>query len=286
MDSSDIDLLMSVAQTGSLSGAAKRLDVAVSTVGRRLDALEAVLGLRLVDRRMNGARLTPGGERIAALAEPVAEGLARIGRAAAAMRQGSERESVVVSATEFIVSDVLAPALPRLYEQHPGITVALRSEAAVVSLAAREADVAVRMSRPEGNSLLAKKLPEQRLGLFATTGYLRGRSVASLDLRTERLLVYDDSYGRLPELDWLGAAGLEASVALRTGSTRALVTATAAGAGIGLLPDWTGRLAGLVEIPPPADIPGRAPWLIVHRDLRRLPSIRAVHAWISRAFIR
>jgi hypothetical protein len=51
-----------------------------------------------------------------------------------------------------------------------------------------------------------------------------------------------------------------------------------------VLPDWAGRLAGLVEIPPPADIPGRSPWLIVHRDLRRLPSIRAVHAWIVRAF--
>jgi DNA-binding transcriptional LysR family regulator len=284
MDSGDIDLLLSVAQTGSLSGAARRLGVAVSTIGRRLDALEATLGLRLVDRRMNGARLTPGGERIAALAEPVAEGLARIGRAAAAMRQGGGRESVVVSATEFIVSDVLAPALPRLYDQHPGITVTLRSEAALVSLAAREADVAVRMSRPEGNSLLAKKLPEQRLGLFASAAYVSERDPARLELRLEKLLVYDDSYGRLPELDWLGAAGLEASVALRTGSTRALVAATAAGAGIGLLPDWAGRLAGLVEIPPPADIPGRSPWLIVHRDLRRLPSIRAVHAWIVRAF--
>lgn len=284
MDSSDISLLLHVARTGSLSGAAKRLGIAVSTVGRRLDALEATLGLRLIDRRMNGARLTPSGERIAALAEPVAEGLARIDRTAAAMRQSGEQESVTVSATEFIVADVLAPALPRLYQLRPAISVTLRSEAAVVSLAGREADVAVRMSRPEGNSLLAKKLPEQRLGLFASDTYLRGRDPLLLDLHSERLIVYDDSYGRLPELDWLVVEGLERQVAMRTGSTRALIAATKAGIGIGLLPIWAARAERLTELPAPASISSRAPWLVVHRDLRRLPGVRAVHAWIVDTF--
>jgi len=284
VDAADIDLLLGVARAGSLSGAARRLGVAVSTASRRLDALEATLGLRLVDRRMDGARLTPNGERMAALAEPVADGLARLGRAAAAMRRGGDRETVVVSATEFIVSDVLAPALPHLHRAHPGLTIVLRSEASVVSLAAREADVAVRMRRPEGNSLLARKLPEQRLGLFASEAYLGGRAPDSLDLGAERLIVYDDSYGRLPELDWLAAAGAEAAVVVRTGSTRALVTATAAGAGVGLLPLRAGRAAGLVEVPVPFAVPGRAPWLVVHRDLRRLPAVRAVHGWILGAF--
>ncbi len=284
MDSADIDLLLHVARSGSLSGAAKRLSIAVSTVGRRLDALEATIGLRLIDRRMNGARLTPSGERIAALAEPVQEGLARINRTAAAMRQGGEQERVTISATEFIVADILAPALPRLFEQRPAISVILRSEAAVVSLAGREADVAVRMSRPEGNSLLAKKLPEQRLGLFASAAYLRGRDPVLLDLSAERLIVYDDSYGQLPEIEWLVAAGLEGQVAMRTGSTRALIAATKSGIGIGLLPIWAARLEGLTELPAPASIPGRAPWLVVHRDLRRLPGIRAVHAWIIDTF--
>lgn len=286
MDTADIDLLLRVAQSGSLSGAAKRLGVAVSTVGRRLDALEATLGLRLVDRRMTGVLLTPAGERIAALAEPVAEGLARISRTAAAMRHDSDRESVVVSATEFIISDVLAPALPRLYEARPAIGIVLRSEAAVVSLAGRDADLAVRMSWPEGNSLLAKKLPEQRLGLYASSAYLRGRDPAGLDLRSERMLVYDDSYGRLPELDWIAEAGLETCISMRTGSTRALIAATSAGAGIGLLPTWAARAETLCEVPAPAEIPTRSPWLVVHRDLRRLPTIRTVHDWIVKAFNR
>lgn len=155
-----------------------------------------------------------------------------------------------------------------------------------MSLTGREADVAVRMSRPEGNSLLAKKLPEQRLGLFASAAYLRGRDPALLNLGSERLIVYDDSYGRLPELEWLVAAGLERQVAMRTGSTRALIAATKAGIGIGLLPIWVARAEGQTELPAPAGIPGRAPWLVVHPDLRRLPGVRAVHARIIDTFAR
>ena len=73
MDNDDLRYLLAVAQLGSLSSAARRLDVSISTVARRLDALEAALKLRLVDRRTNGVRLTPHGERIAAMAEPLVE---------------------------------------------------------------------------------------------------------------------------------------------------------------------------------------------------------------------
>src|SRR3954451_11918024 len=113
MDSNDLGWLLAVAQAGSLSSAAKSRGVAVSTAARRLDALEAALKLRLLDRRRNGVRLTRDGERIAAMAMSVVEGVGRLELAAAAMR-GSRKEAVVVSASEFIVSDVLTPHLPRL----------------------------------------------------------------------------------------------------------------------------------------------------------------------------
>jgi DNA-binding transcriptional LysR family regulator len=284
MNLPDLRLLLDVRSAGSFSGAAKRSGIAVSTLTRRLDALEGELKLRLVDRRMNGARLTSDGERIAALAVPVIDGLDRVSRAAAAMCHSAEREAVTVSATEFVISDILAPAVPRLLVRHPNLTLTLRSEAAVISLAGRAADIAVRMSAPEGNSLVGKKLAEQRLGLFASASYLAGREPAGLDLAAERLLVYDDSYGRLPELDWLHAAGLDSAVSLRTSSTRALLAATASGAGIGLLPTIHARAAGLAEVPAPAPLPGRAPWLLVHRDLRRVPAVRVVLTWIEEAF--
>jgi DNA-binding transcriptional LysR family regulator len=283
VDTRDLDHLVAVAQAGSLSGAAKRAGVAVSTVSRRLDALEAALKVRLIDRRADGARLTPDGERLAAMAEPLVTGAARLARSAEAMRSGRSG-AVRVSATEFVIADILAPALPALWAAHPGVKIVLKSQAEVVSLAARDADVAVRMTRPEGNSLVAKRLPELRLGLWASPAYLAGRDPAALRLADERLLVYDDSYGRLPELDWVDSAALEGAVALRTGSTRALLAATAAGAGVGLLAARFAHRAGLVEVPAPSPLPTRAPWLVVHRDLQRLPPVRAVRAWIESAF--
>uniref|UniRef100_UPI0018CC578A LysR family transcriptional regulator n=1 Tax=Sandarakinorhabdus oryzae TaxID=2675220 RepID=UPI0018CC578A len=202
---------------------------------RRLDGLEAALKLRLVDRRADGARLTPAGQRLAVLAEPLEAQIASIERAAAALRDGGPA-SVRISATETIIADRLAPALPLLWATHPDIAITLQSQGAVVSLAGREADVAVRMSRPEGNALIVKALPAEQVALFVSPHWLAGRDPAAIDPAQGPILAYDDSFGRIPEMAWLAGLGLAGAVRLATGSTRALLTATQAGAGIGLLP--------------------------------------------------
>ncbi len=285
MDLTAVETLAAVAREGSISAAARAAGISVSTAARRLDTLEAQLKLRLVDRRANGARLTADGLRLATLAQPLADQIAAIARAAEALRQGDGPALVRVTATEAIIADILAPTLPRLWAAAPAVIVQLQSQGSVVSLAGRDADIAVRMVRPTGSSLLVRKLPVLTLGLFASTDWLAGRDPAGIDLATAPLLAYDDSFGRLPELAWIDAMGLTGALRLRTGSTRALLTATLAGAGIGLL---ARRLAtpdsGLIEIPTPLPAPSRTPWLTVHRDLRRLPAVAAVHRWIVAAF--
>jgi DNA-binding transcriptional LysR family regulator len=281
----DLAYLLEVARTGSLSRAARHLDVATSTVARRLDALERSLGLRLLDRRPDGVRLTAHGDHIRRLAGGVRTEVAAVERVAAALRQGEWPDPVRLTSTEMVVADVLAPALPNLWRGHPGLRVHLDSRGEVVSLANREADVAVRMSRPVGDSLVARKLPIIRLGLYAGESYLGGREPASLDLSRERLLLYDQSYGRIPEVDWMAKAGLGDAVFLRTGSTRALLSAAVAGAGVALLPEaFARRVPALREIPTPRPIPARTPWLVVHRDLRRSKPIRAVFDWVLATF--
>jgi DNA-binding transcriptional LysR family regulator len=284
MQSSDLDWLLLVYQTGSLSGAAKQRNVAVSTAARRIGALEKALELRLLDRRANGSKLTGDGQRIAMLAQPVVEGTARLTRAAAAMRETDGHQEIRISATDFVVSEVLAPALSTLWSAHPEIRVILQAQGEVISLAGRHADIAVRMSRPEGNSLVAKKLPAIRLGLFGAPSYLQDRNGLADGLHTERLLVYDDTYGRLPEMDWISKYGLEAAIYMRTGSTRALLSAAVAGAGLALLPATHALNAGLLEVKIALDLPARSPWIVVHEDLRARPAIRAVHDWIGAAF--
>lgn len=282
MDSDDLSWFLACAQAGSLSAAAKARGVAVSTVARRLDAIEARLKLRLTDRGRDGIRLTLEGERIAGLARKVVDDVDALERAAISMRNGTRRR-LIVSATESVIADILAPALPKLQRIEPELLLDLRAQAAVVSLAGREADLAIRMSAPEGSSLLAKKLGTIRLGLYASESYLAGRDAGSLNLGEERLLGYDDSYGRLPELDALAAHGLIDRLVMTTNSTRALLNAALAGAGIALLPRVFARGTGLVEVAGPA-LPARTPFLVTHRDLRAQPDIRTAHAWIVKAF--
>jgi DNA-binding transcriptional LysR family regulator len=285
IDPRDLDDLIAIRDAGTLSVAARKRGVAISTVSRRIETLEAALGLQLVDRRTDGVRLTERGHAIARAAEPLAEQLLRVSRVAESLRDGATRVPVRVSATEFVISDVLAPALDKLWKTGADFPLHLQSQADVVSLAGRDADLAVRMVRPDGASLYARKLAELRLGLFASPAYLGNRPSDAIDLRAERLLIYDDSYGRLPENDWVVRQGLLEAVVMRTGSTRGLMTAALGGAGIAILPcAFASQSAELVEISTPALLPVRQPWLIVHRDLRRLPSIQLVQKWIVASF--
>jgi DNA-binding transcriptional LysR family regulator len=284
MDTKALAWLIEASRAGSMSAVARKLGVAVSTVARRLDALEADLRLRLVDRKPNGLVLTAEGVRIVALAEPLMVAAERIGRAAKVLRDGGTGIAVTVSATEFVTAEVLAPRLHRLFDERRPLAVTLRPQTANVSLAGRDADLAIRMARPEGNSLIARKLPTFRLGLFASAEYLRGRDAETLRLGDERLLAYDDSYGPIPEVTWIEREGLSDAVGMRSGSTHALISGAVAGAGIALLPAYYAKQLGLVEVRSSL-IPGsRTPWLIVHRDLRRVPEIASVHRWIVHCF--
>jgi len=285
LDPQDLADLIAIRDAGTLSSAAKARGVAVSTVSRRIATLEAALGLPLVDRRADGVRLTSAGLTVAEAASPIAEQMRRVERVAESLRQGGKTVPVRISATEFVISDVLAPALGRLWAMGADFPVHLQSQADVVSLAGRDADLAIRMVRPEGASLYARRLADIRLGLFASARYLAGREPSGIDLTAERLLIYDDSYGRLPELAWVTRHGLSDAVVMRTGSTRGLLAAALEGAGIALLPaPFALRTGALIEVPPPSALPSRQPWLIVHRDLRGLPAVSLARKWVAQAF--
>jgi DNA-binding transcriptional LysR family regulator len=192
---------------------------------------------------------------------------------------------VRLSATEIVITEVLAPALPRLFTIAPDLRIELRSSAAIVSLPLHETDLAVRMTRPDGDSLLAKRLPAMKVGLFASREYLRGRAPATLVLERERLIGYDDSYGPIPEVRFMEQAGLAGALVVRCTSTRALLAAACGGVGIALLPVALARRhEGLVEVPIARVPPGRAPWLVTHPDSRSSRPIRAVARWVAESF--
>jgi DNA-binding transcriptional LysR family regulator len=285
MDWDDVRVFCAAAQARTLSAAARRLGASVATVGRRIDALEAALGVRLFDRSPSGVALTTQGRVLLERAAAAAAAMEDVDRLAAGLRASDWPDPIRVSATEPFISEILAPALPRLLAAAPELRIDLASTTDVVSLAAREADIAVRFARPVGDSLVARRLPSLDLGLFAARSYLAGRRPAGIELARERLLGFDASYGRIAEVAWIEDAGLAAAVVVRSSSTRALLNAAVAGAGIALLPHLlAGAMPALVEIPTPTSIPARPVWLVTHRDLRRARPLRLVRDWIVEAF--
>src|SRR5262245_886199 len=284
MDWDDLRVFRAVAEAPTLTAAARHLGASVATVARRIDALEATLGFRLFDRSRAGVTLTTRGRAISARAALAGNAVDDVARLAASLQTGAWPDPIRISATEPIVSDILAPALPKLLAAAPDIRVDLSSSTDVVSLAGREADVAVRLARPVGDSLVVRRLPPFDLGLFAAKSYLAGRRPADLDLRRERLLGFDASYGRIAEVAWMEKSGLAGAVVVRSSSTRALINATRAGAGIALLPQFLVRSdPTLLEIPGPTPMPRRPAWLVTHRDLRHARPLQIVREWISGA---
>jgi len=123
------------------------------------------------------------------------------------------------------------------------------------------------------------------MGLYASTAYLRNRDPSAIDLSNERILAFNESYGDIPEIEWISTLELANRVVLRSSSTRALINAATAGAGIALLPDlFASGVRTLVRLTTTFTAPVRTPWLLVHRDLRKVEQLRTVRTWIVNAF--
>lgn len=280
MDWDDIRVFEAVAAVTTLTAAARRLNVSVATISRRIDSLELGLGLRLVNRTPEGIQLTTDGAALIDKVQSAASAMEGVRRRADALKAG-EMHPIRVSATEPIAAELLAPALPDLIRQLPNVRIDLSVTTEVVSLASRSVDIALRLAQPKGDSLLVQRLSPIRLGLYTTEEYL-GRAVkVGLDLQAARLLTYDDTYGPIAEVTWMKSMGLLDASRIRSSSTRALLMATLAGAGIGLLPEVIVRQYDqLVRVPTPVPIPDRDIWLMSHKDLKRSPNHRIVRAWI------
>ena len=155
----DFRYVLAIAREGGLAGAARVLAVNHSTVFRRLGALEAELGVALFERLPGGYRPTEPGERLVRAAERVeAEALA-------AERELTGRDARLtgrlrVTCSETLAYRLLTAELARFAELHPGIVVELAIDNRQLDLSRREADVALRATRPvKGISSAASSPP-------------------------------------------------------------------------------------------------------------------------------
>jgi DNA-binding transcriptional LysR family regulator len=284
----DWDLLQSlhaVLEAGSFSAAARIRRLTQPTLGRHIDQLERQLGAPLFLRSPRGLQPTD-------LALAFRPHLADMGAAAAAASRdiggiiSGEGGVVRVTVSEIVGIEVIPPMLARFRAANPGIQVELTLNNKNDDLTRRDADVAVRMSRPTQNSLLAKKVGELGLGFHATPEYLAAHGVPAGfdDLVKHTLIGFDRAYPEMVNDLSIGRPITRDLFSYRTDNDVAQLAAIRAGVGIGVCQNRLGRREKLVRVMPAEFGFSLDIWIVMHETLRGSPRMRLMFDHLAKEF--
>ncbi len=269
---------------GNTLAAAKRLALDHSTVSRRISALEATLSARLFDRSPRGLAPTPAAEKLLPYAEQIETALIL----AASSHEASTDQisgTVRLATTEVFGTHIVAPAVSELRALHPDLELELVPQSRTISLSKREADLAITLNRPPRGRLVARKLVDYRLGLYASPSYLANHPPIQCadDLAQHDFVSYVDELVDDPEILALNRMRLGGHSVFRSSSSFAQQAAVAQGMGLGLLHCYAADSdTALTPVLPDALMAARTYWLVTHADLHRLPRVRAVASFLDR----
>ncbi len=285
MEWDDLQTFLAIAREGSLSGAARSLKTTQPTMGRRLQAMEARIGARLLERHPRGYVLTSLGELVLGNVERIEAEVIATERAITG--KDIALEGIVrVTSVDIIAARVLAPAIAKMQCSHPKITVEINTDARSLNLNKREADIAVRLARFEGADLIVKKLGQVSSAFFASKQYIEKFGMPNADNSENHSIINVlEDQSHLIEAKSLVSALPNARVALVTNSRETMIYAAKSSIGICCVPKYRAiEENDLIELDLGVPIPPREVWLGVHRDMRHMPRIRAVIDAISAGF--
>jgi len=278
MNWDDLRFFLVVARHGTLSAAARELEVTQPTVGRRIAALERSMGNRLFARSTSGLLLTASGTRALAFAERMEQD------ALGAQRQLGGRDegvagSVRITASEWLVSSVLASLLRPLLSKHPKLNLELVADARHLNLVRREADLALRPRKFEQAGVFQSSVGRLGFALYAERSYLNALGVPRHGDGSGHVLIgMNDDTGDVAR-PWLESALPYAVRSVKTNGRDAMLALARSGVGLACLARIVGDAAPdlqRIDLSPP--IPSPTLWLGVHRDARETPRVRAVVA--------
>jgi len=196
MDLNLIAAFVQVAGAGSFTGAAKALGLPKSSVSRSVAALEAELGVRLIQRTTRKLHLTDAGSQYLARAQAA---LAELHEATAAVGElGDEPRGTVRLSAPFDLAEPLAEALRLFAKKCPRVHVDVSLSGRRVDLIAEGFDFALRAGVLEDSTLVARKVGETQGALFAAPAYLRrrGRPRTFAELAKHDCVLYRAPLGR------------------------------------------------------------------------------------------
>ena len=278
VDWQDVRIFLALGRHGSLSAAARALSVNHATISRRIQSLEASVGEKLVERRPEGYVLTPAGTFALGVAGDMETAVQTLGRGGA---DDSPRGLVRINAPPGLAQGFLIGRLAVLPTLHPGLDIDLATDLRPISLERHQADIAVRLGRPEDGDFIAKPVGSMAFGFYGTASVCQkveeGEAFAFIS--------FDEESSTVPEARWLAKHYPRARISFRAGNQVAQATAARSGAGLALLPHYIGRTTPdllpcqLPAVPPPREI-----WLLIRRQDRKDLPIRTVVEYLTRMF--
>ncbi|HCD8031936.1 TPA: LysR family transcriptional regulator [Klebsiella aerogenes] len=267
----DTRIFLAVARSGTLSGAAETMDMGIATLSRRLDRLEKSLAVPLFSRYQSGYRLTDDGEALLARAEALEHAGLAFGETA--RLQGNVAGLVRLATSDNLAAHFILPSLNGLMEKYPDLRVEVLSGVQSVNLHRRDADLAIRMVKPESGNLTLKRLGKVGFGLYsADTGLAGSTDVA---FNNAQYIGWPESHQHLPAARWITRTLRGRPCRVEANTLLAQLSAVSAGLGLGVLPHFMARKNGLQCVN--ADIGvDQTLWLVMHSDLAHSRRVRVV----------
>ena len=283
MNWDDARVFLAVARAGQILGAARRLELNHATVSRRVAALEEALGAKLFRRLTTGSELTPAGERFLDIAERMEADMITA-RSDIAGEGEDVSGTVRIGAPDGFGVAYLAPRLGALTTLHRDLKIQLVPVPRSFSLSRREADIAITVERPTEGRLVAAKLVDYSLRLYASRAYAlaHGLPATQAELSAHQLIGYVPDLIVSPSLDYASEFSPDWDAAFSISSALGQVEAVRSGAGIGILHVFIAR--SHPELVPVAAVKPirRAYWLVYHESVRPLRRIQTVASYITR----
>ena len=277
-DWSQARAFLATAETGSFSAAARQLGLTQPTLGRQVAALEAELGVVLLERGGRSPVLTDAGIEILEHVRSMAEAAEHVSLAASGQSQSIEGR-VCITSSDLMAAYVLPPILDQLREEAPGIEIEIVASSAMQDLRKREADIAIRHVRPEQPDLIAKLAMETTAHLYASTAFLdrHGRPETAEEVSALPFVGVDQPERLLPHLNATGLSLTRSSFRYHTESGSVMWELVKQGLGVTVMTREMADMTQGIEMVWPEFGPIPIPiWLVTHRELRSSRRIRLV----------
>ncbi len=268
---------------GSLLGASRLLRTTQPTVGRHIAELESQLATVLFERTGRGLRATPAALAMADAARAMEAGATALSNSLLGQQSGTVG-TVRIAASTPVAFGLLPAVLVRMRQHLPQTQVELVASNTISNLLRREADIAIRMVRPDQGSLLAKRIGTVELGAWAHSRYLaaHGHPQSPEALLAHEIIGGDTDDSILRGFVAQGFPVMPTIFALKTDDMLAQWAAVRSGLGIGFVANYmAGTEPGLVRVLPQLQLPPLPMWLAVHREIHTNQRIRAVFDFLA-----